>query len=64
MLNLRQADETLDYLHPTMRDTTYKSTMRFNANILAGNMGESVQLDTIYHSDDVRDNVDKNIAAH
>jgi hypothetical protein len=61
MLNLRQANETSDYLHTT---THTRSTARFHANILVGNMGESLHFGTQNYDDDVEDNMDRSTAVH
>jgi hypothetical protein len=60
MLNLRQVNETSDHLHTTTRNS---STIRFNANILVGNIGESLQFGTQNNIEGWEDNdVDKDIA--
>jgi hypothetical protein len=62
LLNLRQADGNS---HTTTRDDAInRSTIRFNADILVGNMGESLQFDAQNYDDNMdNDNMDENIAA-
>jgi hypothetical protein len=55
MLNLRQADGTSHTI--TGDDTINRSTIRFNADILVGNIGESLQFDTQNHDDNMDENV-------
>jgi hypothetical protein len=62
MLNLRQAD---GILHTTRQDTVNRSTIRFNADILVGNMGESLQFGTQnYDEEDTEESVNENVTAH
>jgi hypothetical protein len=42
MLNLRQANRALESSRYSGHDTTHRSTIRFNASIIVGNLGESL----------------------
>lgn len=52
MLNLRQVDENSESSRASGYGTTHMLTIRFNANAIVGNMGESLQFGTQSHDDD------------
>jgi hypothetical protein len=60
MLNLRQANSPSESSRSNGRDTTQRSTIRFNASIIVGNMGESLDFG---QNDTWEDEVNKNAPA-
>ena len=60
MLNLRQVNVDSDRPHSHECDTAYRSTIRFNASIIIGNLGEPLDFSS---RNDMEDESDDKIAA-
>jgi hypothetical protein len=61
MLNLRQVDQRSEN---HLSNTAHRSTIRFNASIAVGNMGESLEFGTRGFDDNLGDEPNENGIAH
>jgi hypothetical protein len=63
MLNLRQVGENSNNPR-TSHEMAQRSTLRFHANFIVGNMGESLDFGAQRHNEDLEDEIDEDVGAY